>query len=267
MSQDPLVSVLIPTYNSEQTICRALSSVFAQTLQPTEVIVVDDGSTDGTVSLVERFCSGFKPGFLKVVSLDRNYGVSHARNVGWDMASGELLAFLDSDDSWHPRKLEIQSNYMVNHPELAMTAHRCVRLSENDAPPIIPEHWQTTVISRWQLMTFSSSFWTPSIVLRRAIPYRFDPSRRYCEDRMLVLQVVLNGYKVARLELVLGYLYKPPYGGEMGLSSHLWEMEKSELQIFSRLRQTGLLNRGQEILLKSWSFLKYMRRLWVCRSR
>ena len=266
MSQDPLVSVLIPTYNSEKTICRALSSVFAQTLQPIEIIVVDDGSTDGTVSLVERFCSGFKPGFLKLVRLDRNYGVSHARNVGWDMASGELLALLDSDDSWHPRKLEIQSNYMVDHDELALTAHRCVCLSGHDVPPIIPQHWNVTPISPWQLMLFSCSLRTPSILVRREMPYRFDPSERYCEDRYLLLWILLRGYKVARLEVPLAYLYKAPYG-EAGLSSHLWEAEKSELAIFSRLRQAGLLNRGHEILLKSWSFLKYMRRLWVCRSR
>jgi len=266
MSRAPSVSVLIPAYNSEKTICRALSSVFAQTLQPTEVIVVDDGSTDGTVSLVDRFCSGFKPGFLKLVTLDRNYGVSHARNVGWDMASGELLAFLDSDDSWHPRKLEIQARYMVNHAELALTAHRCVRLSEGDNPPIIPQHWNATPIGRWQLMVFSCSLWTPSIMLKREIPYRFDPSERYCEDRHFLLWLVLQGYKVARLELVLGYLHKAPYG-ESGLSSHLWESQKGELSNFTRLTQEGFLNRGQEIALKGWSLVKYMRRVWLCRRR
>jgi len=266
MSRAPSVSVLIPTYNSEKTICRALSSVFAQTLQPIEVIVVDDGSTDGTVSLVNSFCSGLKPAFLKVVELGSNYGVSHARNVGWDMAWGEFLAFLDSDDSWHPRKMEIQGRYMVSHPELTVTAHKCVCLSENDAPPIIPQHWNVTPIARCQLMVSSCCLWTPSIMVKREISYRFDPSERYCEDRHFLLWLVLQGYKVARLELVLGYLHKAPYG-ESGLSSHLWESEKGELSNFGRLRQEGLLNRAQEIALKGWSFLKYTRRLWICRRR
>jgi len=266
MSRAPSVSVLIPTYNSEKTICRALSSVFAQTLQPTEVIVVDDGSTDGTVSLVKRFCNGLKPGFLKLAQLGSNYGVSHARNVGWNMASGEFLAFLDSDDSWHPRKLEIQAIYMVNHNQLTLTSHRCVCLSEGDAPPIITQHWNVTAIAGWQLMVSSCSLWTPSIMVRREVPHRFDPCERYCEDRHFLLWIVLRGYKVARLELALGYLHKAPYG-ESGLSSHLWESEKGELSNFTRLRQEGLLNRGQEIALKGWSFLKYIRRLWICRRR
>jgi glycosyltransferase involved in cell wall biosynthesis len=266
MSQTPLVSVLIPTYNSEKTISRALSSVFAQTLQPIEIIVVDDGSTDNTASVIEEFSRSLKTDFLKFVKLDSNYGAYYARNVGWDLASGQFLALLDADDSWHRCKLEIQANYMVNHDDLALTTHRCVCLSEHDEPSVIPQYWHVASISGWELMIFSSSVWTPSFMLRCEIPYRFDPLKRYCGDRLLLLQMVLDGYKVARLELPLLYLYKAPYG-EAGLSSHLWESEKSELENFSQLRQMGLLNRGQEIALKGWSFLKYMRRVWVCRRR
>lgn len=261
MSQVPTVSVLIPTYNSEQTICRALSSVFAQTLQPIEVIVVDDSSSDGTVSLVKRFCSKLKPGFLKIVELGSNYGVYHARNVGWDMACGEFLAFLDADDSWHPQKLEIQARYMAKHNELTLTAHKCVCLSEYNAHPIVPQQWNIAIISAWQLM-ISYQFWTPSVMLRTEIPYRFDPQKRYSGDRMLWIELLFNGHKAARLELSLAYLYKAPYG-ESGLSSCLWETEKSELDNFTQLRKMGVLNRGQEIALKSWSLLKYVRRLYI----
>lgn len=265
MSQTPLVSVLIPTYNSEKTISRALSSVFAQTLQPIEIIVVDDGSTDNTASVVEKFSRGLKADFLKFVKLDSNHGCYYARNVGWDMASGEFLAFLDADDAWHQRKLEIQATYMLTHDEFAFTGHRFICLSEHETPPILPETWSVKPISGWQLLV-SYQFSTPSVMLKREIPYRFDPSKRCGGDRQLLLQIVLDGYKVARLELPLVYLHKAPYG-ESGLSSHLWETEKSELKIFRRLREMGLLNRGQEIALKGWSFLKYMRRVVVCWKR
>lgn len=259
------VSVIIPTYNSQSTIYRALSSVLSQTLQPIEIVVIDDGSVDNTISVVKEFSHQLRPDFLKLVKLDSNHGPAYARNVGWDMASGEFLAFLDADDSWHPRKLEIQANYMAGHTELSLTGHRCVRLSEGVKPPIIPQNWIAKSISGWQLM-ISYQFFTPSVMLRTAIPYRFDSSKRCCEDRMLFLHVALNRHKIARLELPLAYIYKAPYG-EGGLSSQLWETEKSELENFRQLRQMVLLNRWQEILLKVWSLLKYMRRVWVCRRR
>lgn len=260
------VSVIIPTYNSQSTIFRALSSVLSQTLQPIEIIVIDDGSVDNTISLVKEFSHQLRPDFLKLVKLDSNHGPAYARNVGWDMASGEFLAFLDADDAWHPRKLEIQFNYMVNHTELALTTHRYVRLSEDDDPPIIPQHWHVVPIAGWRLKVFSCGLWPPSVMIKREIPYRFNPSKHYLEDRLLWLQIVLNGHKVARLELPLAYMYKAPYG-EAGLSSHLWEMEKGGLDTYTQLRKVGLISRLQEILLKGWSFLKYMRRVWVCRRR
>lgn len=259
----PQITVLIPAYNAQRTILRALRSVIAQTLQPIEVIVIDDGSIDNTISVVKEFSHQLRPDFLKLVKLDSNHGAYHARNVGWDMASGQFLALLDSDDSWHPDKLEIQANYMVNHNELALTAHRCVCLSEDDTPPVIPQHWNVASIAAWQLMV-SYQFWTPSVMLRADLPYRFDPAKRYSGDRLLWIQLLLNGYKAARLELPLAYLYKAPYG-EMGLSSHLWEAEKAQLDTYTQLRKMGLLNRLQETPLKVFSLLKYVRRVWLSR--
>lgn len=265
MSEDPLISVVIPTYNSERTICRALSSVFAQTLQPIELIVVDDGSTDSTVSLVKSFHNRSKPGFLKLVELGSNHGVYHARNVGWDMASGEFLAFLDADDSWHPRKLEIQTTYMQKHNELALTAHRFVCISDNKSYSPLPTNWSVKPISSWQALAFWQ-FSTPSVMIKREIPYRFDPCKRRSGDRLLWLQILLNGYKAARLELPLVYLYKRPWG-EAGLSENLWEAEKAELDTFTQLRRIGLVSRPKEILLQGFALLKFLRRVWLCWRR
>jgi len=261
MSHLPTVSVLIPTYNAEKTILRALSSVLAQTLQPIEIIVVDDGSTDNTASVVEGFSRDLKPDLLKYIRLDSNYGVYHARNVGWDMACGEFLAFLDSDDSWHPRKLEIQANYMADHDELTLTAHKCICLSNNNCESVVPEQWKVSSISAWQLMT-SYQFWTPSVMLRTEIPFRFDPQKRFSGDRMLWIELVFKEHKAARLELSLGCIHKAPFG-ESGLSSRLWETEKSELDNLTQVRKMGFINRGQELVLKSWSLIKYVRRLYV----
>jgi glycosyltransferase involved in cell wall biosynthesis len=107
------VTALIPAHNSAAWIAEALGSVTAQTAPPDEVIVVDDGSTDGTADIAESLgATCLRPGRV---------GVSAARNLGVRAASGELIALLDSDDVWTPDKLEIQAEHMRSHPELLLT--------------------------------------------------------------------------------------------------------------------------------------------------
>jgi len=97
------ISVIVPTYNRAHTLPRALDSVFRQTRQPTEVLVVDDGSADDTEALVRNRYPGCH--YLH----QPNRGVSSARNLGIKTASGDWLAFLDSDDAWLPGKLAAQA--------------------------------------------------------------------------------------------------------------------------------------------------------------
>jgi len=101
----PVCSVIIPTCNSSKTIIKTLDSVFSQTFQDFEVIVVDDGSTDCTVSLVNRSISDSR---IQVFPLQENKGVAYARNVGISKAKGRFIAFLDSDDLWLNDKLSKQ---------------------------------------------------------------------------------------------------------------------------------------------------------------
>lgn len=100
----PAVSVIIPAYNRGETILRALASVRAQTFGDFEIIVVDDASVDNTI---ER-CNAFGDDRLRVVRRSVNGGAAAARNTGIREARGELIAFLDSDDSWLPEKLAKQ---------------------------------------------------------------------------------------------------------------------------------------------------------------
>jgi glycosyltransferase involved in cell wall biosynthesis len=106
MSTNLLVSVIIPTYNRVQYICEAIDSVLAQTYNNTEVIVVDDGSTDNTRDIIQQYDSKVKYIF------QNNAGPSAARNNGIKQSSGELIAFLDSDDIWLAEKLELQIELM-----------------------------------------------------------------------------------------------------------------------------------------------------------
>jgi glycosyltransferase involved in cell wall biosynthesis len=120
----PLVSVIIPTYNRRQTVISAVSSVLEQSFSDYELIVVDDGSSDGTqIALEQRF--GRR---LRLVS-QPNQGVSHARNSGAKQASGRWLAFLDSDDRWYPQKLQAQVDFHQKHSRflISQTQERWIR--------------------------------------------------------------------------------------------------------------------------------------------
>lgn len=99
---NPEVTVIIPTYNSEEYIARALKSVFNQTHQDLEVILIDDASTDSTVSIARSF----REKRLRIITSDRNRGVSYSRNRGIGQARGKWIALLDSDDWYAPERLE-----------------------------------------------------------------------------------------------------------------------------------------------------------------
>ena len=116
MADNPCVSVIIPTYNRALLIVPAVQSVLNQSFNDIEIIVVDDGSTDGTQRALEPFLG-------KIVSLvTENKGPAHARNVGMKAASGKYIAFLDSDDTYLPHKLELQVAFMEQHPDIGMVS-------------------------------------------------------------------------------------------------------------------------------------------------
>lgn len=102
-SHTPLVSVVIPTYNRARFIRDAISSALAQSYRNIEVIVVDDASTDETPSIIDEFGHS-----IRYIRQEKNSGVGAARNAGIRAARGTLVAFLDSDDRWHPQKIEKQ---------------------------------------------------------------------------------------------------------------------------------------------------------------
>ena len=119
------ISVIIPVYNRFQYLGDALQSVFSQNPVPDEVILVDDCSTTSLQTYL-RVCP--PPREVRVLRTDRNRRVAGARNWGWRRAEGDLIAFLDSDDTWEPGKLERQVRYLDANPSVSgvygsMTAH------------------------------------------------------------------------------------------------------------------------------------------------
>ncbi|MEJ5330084.1 MAG: glycosyltransferase family 2 protein [Desulfobaccales bacterium] len=109
-NENPLVSIIIPTYNRSHTILRSVNSVLHQTYRNFEIIIVDDGSTDNTEKLIMNLNSTQ----IKYIKHSINKGAAAARNTGVIAAKGEYIAFQDSDDEWHPDKLRKQIDIFQN---------------------------------------------------------------------------------------------------------------------------------------------------------
>jgi glycosyltransferase involved in cell wall biosynthesis len=211
------VSVIIPTYQRSERVARALDSVFQQTLAPLEVLVVDDGSTDGTATMVEeRF-----PDAQVLVQL--NQGVSAARNAGIRAARGEWIALLDSDDEWAPGKLEMQMS------ALSTGAHRICHCDEiwiRDGQRVNARKRHTKP-GGWvyrdclPLCSISPS----AVVIHRSVLLEvglFDETLPVCEDYDLWLRIAAR-YPV----LFVGESLVIKHGGHADqLSTSLWGMDR-----------------------------------------
>lgn len=127
--EQPLVSVVVPTYNGADFLAAALTSVLAQTYTSVECIVIDDGSTDDTPSIIESF--GPRLRSLR----QTNQGFARTRNHGAALARGELLSFLDDDDWWEKTKLERQVSLLARRPELALV-YTAVEVVDGDDRPL-----------------------------------------------------------------------------------------------------------------------------------
>lgn len=208
----PLVSVIIPTYNRADLCARAIRSALSQTYAPIEVIVIDDGSTDGTDEAITRE-------FGNAITLLRqaNSGVSTARNAGMARARGEYLAFLDSDDLWDKQKLAQQVEWLERHPDfgmvlcnLAVQDHDGSHVRIIDRRPRLPRDGEilSDVVRNPSLV--------PSTVMIRREVYEqlggFDPGLRTAEDLDFHLRVAAR-FKIGLLPDALAIIRKADLDG------------------------------------------------------
>lgn len=200
----PRVSVITPTFNCAPFIERALASVFAQTYVDYEVIVLDDGSTDGTEQVVAQWRG--KVSYIR----QANRGLSAARNAAVAMASGEFLAYLDADDMWYPTKLERQIAFLDSHPECGIVHSELTVIDECDE--VLFREWYRGSDSRparglcvHELLE-GLPIQVPTVVERRTAFERtggFDDRLRRCEDYLHWFELVLHGYEIGYVDAPL----------------------------------------------------------------
>lgn len=253
------VSVVIPCYCHTGMLERAIASVARQSARPLELIVVNDGGGESVDGVLKDLQIQYGADWLVIVTLPENVGAGEARNAGWAVARGAYIAFLDADDAWHPRKIEIQYGYVVNHPDVAVCGHR---------------HRQETAGADWNSyeltgrscdvrlirLLLANRFITPSAMVRRSLAVRFATRQRHMEDFRLWLTVAARGGRIVRLEDELACIYKAPFG-ESGLSADMVRMEIGELQAYWAIcREIPLLSPAM-LLFVPYSLVKFLRRL------
>lgn len=251
----PGVSVVIPMHNSSGTIERAIRSVLDQSLAVLEVVVVDDASDDDSCGLIERLAAT-SPIPITLIRLGANLGAGATRNEGWKVARGELIAFLDADDAWHPRKIETQVRAMAAHPGVVMSCHRH-RFG-------FDEDWTEVVDASPRVLTLRSFLFknrcsTPSVMLRNDIEERFG-NGSHSEDYMLWMRIVARHGSCIRIDAPLVHCNNPAFGGR-GLSGQLVLMEKSELANFRALRLDGVISSPTFVAVCTWSLIKFVLRI------
>jgi glycosyltransferase involved in cell wall biosynthesis len=253
------VSVVVPAYNATATLPRALASVFAQTRLPAEIIVVDDASQDRTWDVLQQVCAEHPEHTIRTLRLDRNGGVAGARNAGWALASRDYIAFLDADDAWHPRKLELQYRWMTDHPQIALCGHRCEIADSPEATVALPISDIPAGFFGLGSFLVANRISTPTVMLRRTLDERFAEGKRYSEDYLLWMQIVAAHGPAGFIDLPLALMFKARYGAT-GLSSDLWRSQLGEIDTLSRLRSGGGIGVVMWMGTVMWSWLKFVKR-------
>jgi glycosyltransferase involved in cell wall biosynthesis len=179
--------------------------------------------------------------------------------VGWGSATTEFVAFLDADDEWHPKKLEILLNWFSKNPQAIFCSHQCIRYT---GYPVEINSKQFMVRSfKFRDILISNPFSTPAVMLRTGICHRFPVSLRYAEDYYLWLIIAAEVRYLNRIELPLSWYFKAPYG-ESGLSGNLWAMEKGELAALRELRKQGHVRLSVWVAISLFSIAKFAMRCW-----
>jgi glycosyltransferase involved in cell wall biosynthesis len=260
------VSAVIPCTRHDGALERALASALAQTRLPMEIILVNDGGGPACEASLRQLAATQPSGSIVVVSLASNAGPAGARNAGWAVARGEHVAFLDADDAWHPRKLEIQHAVLAADPGIVLCGHR--HRSVHGGEPRWTDHrlspgWRPIGLGR---MLLSNPFVTPSVMIRRDVPFRFADGQRYMEDYRLWLAICASGARVVRGDSELACVFKAAYG-EGGQSARLWPMQVGETAAYIAVARTRPTLALVLPALLVYSFAKFLRRVLLVAAR
>ncbi len=201
------ISIVIPTYNHARYVAQAIDSALGQTHAEREIIVVDDGSTDGTQAVLQEYGE-------RIVSIRQaNAGLSAARNAGLALARGEYVLFLDADDLIPPHKLAMQGAYLDAHPEYGLTYGAWQHIDAGGGQLLreVRPRRSGAVLHALLRREFFPAI--GSVLVRRSCfdhVGNFDPALRAAEDMDMWLRIAVAGYRFGYQDEVLFYYRDTP---------------------------------------------------------
>jgi len=198
--RDPLVSIVVPLYNKEEWISRTLLTVYNQTYSNWECLIINDGSMDRSLEIVNEFIMGH-PGNWRIIS-QANLGQTHARNLGIDEASGEFIAFLDADDLWLPRKIELHMEAHLLNPDLGLSLTSYVIFKENQKKyfRLVSSGNSKKMINDWFNMTGFGGLIESTGFLKKEILEKFG---KYSESFSMTAGLDLSLKIISELQVVI----------------------------------------------------------------
>ncbi len=201
--QEPFISVVIPTYNSENFITKTLETLYSQTYNNYEVIVSDDGSTDNTVGVVRSFFLK-NPSRKKSILINKHEGPGAARNKGIENASGDWISFLDSDDLWNDNKLERVVGHILKNDDTDLVCHSLIVKDGSKETLMDPSKYFNNKIDPFLSMYRENYLYTCALTIKKDILYQaglFDNKLLSAQDYDLWLRLgLINKIKMGFIE-------------------------------------------------------------------
>jgi len=197
----PLVSVIMPAYNAEKYIAEAIESVVAQSYENWELIVIDDCSADNTAEIARSFAE--KDGRIRLIKNNKNIGAAETRNKGLDLAKGEYIALLDSDDVWLPEKTEKQLE-LAEQTEADIVYCSYAMIDENGAK--IHKEYVVPESTDFDSMLEANVIGCSTAMVRAAVLKEHPFSETYYhEDYVLWMELLRDGCAAKGLPQVLAH--------------------------------------------------------------
>jgi glycosyltransferase involved in cell wall biosynthesis len=247
--RSPLVSAVIPAYNSAHTILRAIASAWKQEYRALEVVVVDDGSIDNTRAVVASLACPS----IRLVSLGANRGAAAARNAGIRAARGVYVGFLDADDVWLPRKLALQVQMMEQNPSLALVT--CDSFVMSPSGNVIArsheQHPPASGARAWEALLAQNFIPTPTVLARRQDLEAlggFDPQMAIGEDLDLWIRLALRG-PIGVVPEVLAHIYDEPESLMKRNCTREYQVVWPMIQRYLRLQRSNLSGRQTRAII------------------